>query len=119
MDDQSKNRVIGAFVVGFAIVAGAYTLSSFTKPTLSVPTESVATVAAAPTRVTIAVQDANDDGIEDWRDSFITPSQTIRSTPSPTSPLDPETVTEQVGVNFFQDIGRMKGYDGIGLTEEQ
>jgi len=119
MDDQSKNRVIGAFVVGFAIVAGAYTLSSFTKPTLSVPTESVATVAAAPTRVAIAVQDANDDGIEDWRETFITPSQTIRSNTSTTTPFVPETVTEQFGVNFFQDIVRMKGYDGIGRTEEQ
>src|SRR3989338_8492770 len=114
MDDQSKNRVIGAFVVGFAIVAGAYTLSSFTKPTLSVPTESVATVAAAPTRVAIAVQDSNDDGIEDWRETFITPSNT-----STTTPFVPETVTEQFGVNFFQDIVRMKGYDGIGRTEEQ
>ena len=119
MDDQSKNRVIGAFVVGFAIVAGAYTLSSFTKPTLSVPTESVATVAAAPTRVAIEVQDANDDGIEDWRETFITPSQTIRSNTSTTTPFVPETVTEQFGVNFFQDIVRMKGYDGIGRTEEQ
>jgi|SRR3989338_2331938 len=119
MDDQSKNRVIGAFVVGFAIVAGAYTLSSFTKPTLSVPTESVATVAAAPTRVAIAVQDSNDDGIEDWRETFITPSQTIRSNTSTTTPFVPETVTEQFGVNFFQDIVRMKGYDGIGRTEEQ
>src|SRR3989344_1766301 len=119
MDDQSKNRVIGAFAVGFAIVAGAYTISSFTKPTLSVPTPSVATVAAAPTRVAISVQDTNSDGIEDWRETFITPSQTIRKVTSTTTPFVPETITEQFGVNFFQDIVRMKGYDGIGRTKEQ
>lgn len=119
MDDQSKNRVIGAFVVGFAIVAGAYTLSSFTKPTLSVPTESVATVAAAPTRVAIPVQDTNGDGIEDWRETFITPSQTIRTDRSTTTPFIPETITEQFGVSFFQDMVRLKGNQGIGRSEDQ
>lgn len=119
MDDQSKNRVIGAFVVGIAIVAGAYTISTFTKPTFSVPTESVATVAAAPTRVAIDVKDSNGDGIEDWRETFITPSQTIRTKTSTTTPFIPETITERFGVNFFQDIVRMKGYEGVGRTEEQ
>jgi len=119
MDDQSKNKVIGAFVVGLSIVGGAYLLSSFVTPTLSVPAESVATVAAAPTRVAIPVQDSNGDGIEDWRETFITPSQTIRTYTSSTEPFIPETITEQFGVKFFQDMVRLKGNQGIGRSQEQ
>jgi hypothetical protein len=118
MDDQSKNRVVGAFVVGFAIVAGAYTISSFTKPTISVPGEGVATVAAAPTRIAIPVQDSNKDGIEDWRETFIDPSLTLRFNASSTTYV-PETRTEQLGISFFQDMVRMKGYEGIGRTQNQ
>lgn len=119
MDAQSKTRVIGAFVVGLATVAGAYVITSFSKPTLAVPAEGVAAVSAAPTRVAIPVVDTNSDGIEDWQETFVTPSQTIRTDKSTSTPFVADTLTEQFGISFFQDIVRAKGNQGIGRTEKQ
>lgn len=118
MDAQSKTKVVGAFVVGIATVAGAYIISSFSQPTLSVPTADVAAVSAAPGRVAIPVVDTNLDGVEDWRETFVIPSQTIKKEKTVPSG-EPKTLTEQFAVNFFQDIIRAEGQQGIGRSKEK
>jgi hypothetical protein len=115
---MSNNRVLGAFVVGLAIVAGAYTLSNFgnspSAPTVAQP----ATVSAAPLRTPITVADTNNDGVEDWRETFVDKNKIVIEEDT-SNYEEPTTVTEQFGLSFFQDIVRMKGYQGIGRTEEQ
>jgi hypothetical protein len=117
---QSKYRVIGAFVVGFAIVVVAYTVRTFndipkeyTKTTLS------ATVAEAPTRIPIDVKDSNQDGIEDWREDFISGESVVFNTSPDESYELPETLTGQVGIAFLQDIIRSEGYGAYGKSKEE
>ena len=117
---QSKSRVIGAFVVGFAIVVVAYTVRTFndipteyTKATLS------ATVAEAPNRVPIAVTDSNQDGIEDWREDFISGESVVFGSSTDENYELPDTLTGQVGIAFFQDIIRSEGYGAYGKSKEE
>ena len=72
MDTQSKTRIIGAFVIGFSIVGGAYTISNFGKSSIPPPAAPAATASlTAVSRDLLPVTDTNADGIEDWRESFI------------------------------------------------
>ncbi len=125
MEDQYKFKVIGAFVVGFAIVAGSYTVSNFGKSRFNggsyTPEDQAAVaVSAAPVRVPIDVSDKNDDGVEDWRESLLISDETIILQASGTgSYKSPETLTGQTGIAVFQDIVRMKGFEGFGPTEEE
>jgi len=121
MEDQNKFKVIGAFVVGFAIVAGAYTVRNFGKPTMPPPTREEALSAAvieAPVRIPIAVVDTNTDGIEDWRENFVE-STPIAVTNAPGSEyIIPDTLTDQLGIAFLQDIIRSEGYGALGTPKE-
>jgi hypothetical protein len=106
MEKESKRKILGAFVVGLALVGGAYTLSNLQKP--QVP--QVATVTesqqAAP-RVAITVSDQDNNGIEDWRDSFVTTEPVILDA-TIADYAGPETLTEELGVNFVQSVLEQK-----------
>lgn len=114
MEQESKRKILGAFVVGLALVGGAYTLSNIQKP--AVPQlASPAGVDPAP-RVAIAVTDTDDNGIEDWRDNFFTTEAVIVE--SPTSPYTPpETLTEQTGVAFVESVLQQRIY-GNSLSSD-
>jgi hypothetical protein len=120
MDDRSKTRVIGAFLVGFAIVGGAYTLSNFGKPSTLPPSNSAATaIVAAPNRVPLPVVDTNADGIEDWQETFTSDAQITLDKNVSSDYVVPDTLTDQVGVAFVQEIIRAKGYGSFGKSEEE
>lgn len=117
MVSNSKSRVIGAFIVGFAIVAGAYVYNSLT-PTI-VPSVQSATVAQVPARVFIATNDDNKNGLEDWREQFVENSPVISLDENGEEYTPPETLTGQVGIAFFQSIVTAKGTEGFGRSKEQ
>ncbi len=119
MTDQSKTKIVGAFIIGFAIVAGAFTLKNFGKPSTPPPNLQVAGVAEAPVRVVIDVSDSDKNGIEDWQDQFVK-STSITIKPEATEEYEPpNTLTGQVGVSLFEDIIRAKGYGPVGRSQEQ
>ncbi len=117
MVSNSKSRVLGAFVVGFAIVAGAYILNSLT-PSIA-PSVQPATVAQAPTRVFIETNDTNKNGLEDWREQFVENSPAISLDENGEEYTLPQTLTGQVGISFFQSIVTAKGTEGFGRSKEQ
>lgn len=117
MVSNSKSRVIGAFIVGFAIVAGAYVYNSLT-PTI-VPSVQSATVAQVPARVFIETNDTNKNGLEDWREQFVENSPTISLNENGEEYTLPDTLTGQVGIAFFQSIVTAKGTEGFGRSKEQ
>ncbi len=117
MVSNSKSRVLGAFIVGFAIVAGAYIYNSLT-PSV-VPSVQSATAAQAPARVFIETNDANKNGLEDWREQFVENSPTISLNENGEEYTLPETLTGQVGIAFFQSIVSAKGTEGFGRSKEQ
>lgn len=116
MKGNINPRIVGATVVGFAMVAGTYVVTNFSKPDLQ-QAASVAAIKPAP-RVSIAVTDENNDGIEDWRDDFVTTAPVLldRATTTYTAP---ETLTGQLGINFMQNIILARGYGAFGRTDEE
>jgi len=116
MERNLHPRIIGACLIGFALVAGAYTLSTFGQSDFENQTASVAT-ANAP-RVAIEVTDANDNGIEDWRDEFITTQPIVVQAASSTY-IPPTTLTGQLGIDFIEDYIRSKSSGPFGRDQEE
>lgn len=119
MVPQYNSRVIGAFVIGFAIVAAAYTFNSMTtKITPPSQRASLTTVVdEAPERNIIAVQDSNNDGVEDWQDQFLK-AEPIMIKSENTDYTPPDTLTGQVAVNFMQKYLSTKA-TGFGPSKEE
>ena len=120
MDTQSKTRIIGAFVIGFAIVGGAYTVSNFGQSSVPPPDTSAATAALTTvTREPLPVTDVNQDGIEDWRESFVSGALVSVDEDVSDEYVVPDTLTDQMGIAFMQEIIRAKGYGAVGKSEEE
>lgn len=118
MQNESNRKILGAFVVGVALVAGAYTIANFNKPEPITQQASIAVVDKAAPRMAISVTDNDQNGIEDWRDSFVTAEPVILNQGSSTYRV-PTTLTDRLGVSFMENILRAKVYKGIGKTEEE
>jgi hypothetical protein len=113
---NSHPKIIGATLVGFALVAGAYTVKNFGQSNFPAPINSAAT-AVAP-RVAIAVSDSDGNGLEDWRDSFVTTESIIIESTASSTYTQPDTLTGQVGINLFEDIIRARSGGPFNQTEE-
>jgi hypothetical protein len=113
---RANQKIVGAFVVGVAMVAGAYTIAHFGNPRLSQP--GAVQAAKAPPRISIAVSDNDQNGVEDWRDAFVSAeSVIIEDLDSPYTP--PDTVTGKLGITFFEDIIRSKNYGPLGRSQNE
>lgn len=107
---------MGAFVIGAALVVGSYTIAHFGTPRLKQP--SAAQGSQAPIRTSIAVNDQDKNGIEDWRDAFVA-AEPIMIDELNASYTPPDTVTGKLGITFFEDIIRAKNYGPLGRTETE
>lgn len=117
MQGQINPKIIGATIVGFALVGGAYTFSSMQTPrTVSQP---AAIGAIAPERVAIAVVDEDRNGIEDWRDDFVTTEPIMLSNAASTTYEAPTSLTGQTSIQFLEDVIRSKNYGPFGKTQEE
>lgn len=115
MERNIHPRVIGACVVGFAMVAGAYVLSNFGQSNFK--TQPAAVVVAQP-RVAIEVRDEDNNGIEDWRDEFITTAPIILDQATTTFEM-PDSVTGQLGIDFIESLIRTKTAGPFGPTQDE
>ncbi|MEN9922483.1 MAG: hypothetical protein RL097_760 [Candidatus Parcubacteria bacterium] len=116
MQGQISPKIIGSTLIGFALVAGAYLMSDFNKRELAVPVAQLAT--STPQRVAIAVTDTNDNGIEDWRDEFVTTAPIILNESTSTYSL-PDTLTGKMSISFMENVIRSKTYGPFGRTEDE
>ena len=118
-----NQKILGAFVVGFALVAGAYTLSNFNTPSIDTTNEPIYGLAAATTydHSYITVTDTNQNGIEDWREEFVndTPIVIDAKTEGPVQYTPPTSLTDQVGIQLFQNVLQVKGRGKIGPDSKQ
>lgn len=119
MQNESNRKILGAFVVGVALVAGAYTVANFQKPKVISPQAAAAVASEAAPRQAITVVDTDNNGIEDWRDTFLTSEAIIIDNTPITKYVPPSTLTGRLGVNFFENIVRSKAYEGIARTQEE
>lgn len=113
-------KVLGACLIGFALVAGSYTVSNFGQSSAQPSVAQVAVASEAPPRVYIEPTDSDGDGIEDWQDDFVNKVPIVQSAPSAEpQPFTPETLTDQVSIQFLESIIRARESGGIGLNEQQ
>lgn len=117
MIDQSKTKVIGAFVIGFAIIAGAFVLRNFGQPATP-PQNSQAATVELMNRQVIEVVDTDTNGIEDWQEQFVKSSPILMEGDGAEYEA-PDTLTGQVGIAFIQSVITSKGYGGVGRSKEQ
>jgi len=116
MQGQINPKIVGAAIIGFALVGGAYTLSSLGRDrTLPQP---AAISMGVPERVAITVSDNNKNGIEDWRDQFITTEPIVLDQATDTYSL-PDTLTGKMSISFMEDIIRSKNYGPFGPTQDE
>ena len=120
MKGINSPRIIGACIVGVALVAGAYTLSNFGSSWFTPTPSQTAAVVGAETapRVAIAVTDNDQNGIEDWRDEFVT-NEPIIVVQADSTYEPPDTLTGQLGVNFIEGYLRNKTYGPFGRSQEE
>ncbi len=110
-----NSKVIGAFVIGFALVGAAYTISNFGTPTM----ESASVIGSeAPPRVAIEVVDNNQNGIEDWRDEFVTTEAVIMENASSTFEF-PTTYTGQLGIDLLEGVLRARSAGPFGRSQDE
>lgn len=114
MFGQINQKVLGSFLVGLALVSGAYIYSSLGISKLSQP--AMVTGASAAARTAITVTDKDENGIEDWRDTFVT-TEAFIDTATTTYEL-PTTITGQLGIQFLEGIIRAKQYGPLGKNKE-
>ncbi|MES2966380.1 MAG: hypothetical protein V4668_01175 [Patescibacteria group bacterium] len=117
-------KILGAFVVGFALVAGAYTVSNFNAPRIDTQNEPVYGLGASPAaaRNYIPVSDSDDNGIEDWREEFVNNTPIIIDNSDVAGPVQytpPTSLTDQVGIQLFQNVLQAKGRGNVGPNPQQ
>jgi len=118
MNGITNPKTLGACIIGCALVAGAYTLSNFgTSRFAAQQSASVAVVETTP-RVAISVTDKDGNGIEDWRDEFVT-NEPIVLAPIDTTYEPPDTLTGQMGVNFIEGYLRAQTFGPFGRSREE
>ncbi len=110
-----NQKIVGSFLVGIALVSGAYIYSGIKISKLSQPAS--ASEAGAPARTAIAVVDKDENGIEDWRDTFVSTTPVMLDSATSTYEL-PTTVTGQLSIQFLEDFIRSKYYGPLGNTKE-
>ena len=117
-----NRKIIGSFLIGFALVAGSYVLTNFGKnrsPEIAATVYTVAT--ATEPREYITVSDANNNGIEDWREEFVPTAPLVLDSNAGTStPYEiPATLTDQVGIQLFQSVLRAKASGKVGPSQTE
>lgn len=117
MQGQINPKIVGATIIGFALVAGAFTISSLQNDK-SIP-QPAAVVVGAPQRVAIAVTDTDDNGIEDWRDEFVTTEPLIITGASTSDYTLPDTLTGKMSIDFMEDLIRSRNYGPFGPSQER
>lgn len=112
---QFNQKIAGSFLIGVGLVAGAYIYSRLELGGL--PQQATVST-AVPARVPIETTDTDANGIEDWRDQFVTTASVVTNTASSSYEL-PTTVTGQLSIQLLESFVRSK-YDGpfAGTKEE-
>ncbi|MCD5381069.1 MAG: hypothetical protein LR008_00660 [Candidatus Pacebacteria bacterium] len=118
MKGQINPKIVGATIVGFALVAGAYVTTNFGEPSSVSQNAAIIDNSATSPRVSIEVVDNDQNGIEDWRDEFVTASPVVLNNDSEEY-TTPETLTGEMSIDFMENIIRSRGYGAFGSSEEE
>lgn len=111
-----NQKIIGACVIGCGLVAAAYTLSHFG---VGKPLPASVGSVSAPERIAVKVEDKDNNGIEDWRDTFLTAKPIVLNEAATSTYSLPATLTGQLGISFFQNYVISKNTGPLGKSDEE
>jgi hypothetical protein len=112
-------RVLGSSLIGLALVCGAWVLNSLSTAPTTPPEAAVYVVNnTPPVRNTLATEDKNTDGIEDWKEPFLTAAPVIL-TQSTSTYERAGTLTEQVGINLMEGMLMAQSFGATGASNDQ
>ncbi|MBY0309704.1 hypothetical protein K2Q16_00975 [Patescibacteria group bacterium] len=112
-------RVLGSSFIGLALVCGAWVLNSLRTAPTTPPEAAVYLVQEnAPVRNALSTEDQNTDGIEDWKEPFLTAAPVILNTSSSSNERT-GTLTEQVGINLMESMLMAESFGAAGASNEQ
>ena len=118
-----NKKVLGATLVGGALVCGAFVLNNLRTAQAPLaanvlPVQKIDTTLGD--RNFIAVSDANNDGVEDWREEFVVqaPIQ-LPASGTPVAFTMPTTVTDQVGIQVFESLLKNKANVQFNQSNEE
>ena len=115
-----NKKVTGAFLIGFALIAGSYVVSNFGKNAEPITANIyTATTPLAP-RIFIPIVDSDQNGVEDWREDFVSETPLIIDESTSTVPYEmPTSLTDQVGIQLFQSILEAKTMGKVGPSQTE
>lgn len=121
--NEPNPKIVGSVLIGCAIVGAAYVLSNFGQVQRPITgggqVAAITTAGPGPARPAITVVDSNDDGIEDWREEFLSANPVVIDPTNASTYTPPDSVTGQVALNFFQDTLQTRGYGPFAPTQEE
>ena len=116
MVGPTQQKILGACVLGVALVAAAYTLTNFG---IGKALPASVGAVAAPARVAVKVEDKDNNGIEDWRDTFYLAQPAVLSTIGTSSEYTvPTTQTSKVAITLLENSIRAKNSGAFGASRE-
>jgi len=115
-----NKKVTGSFLIGFALIAGSYVNSNFGKNAEPLTANIyTATTPLAP-RIFIPIVDSDQNGVEDWREDFVSETPLIIDESTSTVPYEmPTSLTDQVGIQLFQSILEAKAMGKVGPSQTE
>ena len=115
-----NKKVTGAFLIGFALIAGSYVVSNFGKNAEPI-TANIYTATTPPApRIFIPIVDSDQNGVEDWREDFVSETPLIIDESTSTVPYEmPTSLTDQVGIQLFQSILEAKTMGKVGPSQTE
>jgi len=116
MQGVFTTKSLGAIIVGFALVGGAYTVNSFGEPAV-VMTQQANVVGTIAQRAPIVISDNDQNGIEDWRDQFLTAEAIVVSV-SDEEYVPPTTLTGRTGIHLAERIVHARTIGKFDVTDD-
>ena len=113
-------KILGAIVFGLALVTTAYLGSDFMQqqPADAGAVAPVTGKVDSTVRTSISVADSDQNGIEDWRDEFVTTEAiTLPNTATSSEYTRPDTLTGQMAIEFMEGVISSKIYGGVAASE--
>ncbi len=111
-------RIAFALLLASVLIAGALLIKDAQLRKTAGQQDAVAVVTNVPERQPIETRDKNQDGVPDWQEALlVTNALDLASTSA--GYQQPDTLTEQFALEFFQDMVRSKNYGAFGSTPDE
>jgi hypothetical protein len=118
MGNLPNPKIVGATFVGLVLVGGAYLTSNFGDPNPIYQTASSPAAVETQRRIAIDVEDRDNNGIEDWRDAFVT-NEPIVVTQTTEAYTPPDTLTGKTSIQLLRGLIESKIYAPIAPTPDK